>query len=210
MVSAAKRPKSAKRGGNRRVTRRVVRAVRTYAFVLVVLFGLLAGLYPPLRTVVVHEATSVKNWATNLLGGAVFSPVHPTAVGPTTTQVAGHPAGAAFDGFANTYWAAPWTPNGQQPSVTVDLGSPTELAKVVITSGASDNFVGFDRPSIVVFAYSNEKSDTVTLQDSKAPQTITLRNGLGAKVVHVQILQVYQAPNAADVAVTEFQFFGAG
>jgi hypothetical protein len=81
----------------------------------------------------------------------------------------------------------------------------------VITSGATDNFLAHDRPSIIVFAYSNEKSDTVTLQDTKDPQTIVLRNGLAAKVVHIQILDVYQAANnAPDVAVNEFQFFGAG
>lgn len=209
LVASAKRPTSAGRGGKPRLSRRLVQGARKYAFIVVVAFGLVAGIYPPLRTAVVNEANGVKTWATNLISGAALGPVHPTAVHPTATQLPGHPAGAAFDGFANTYWLAPWTPNGTQPSVTVDLGRTTALAKVVITSGASDNFVGHDRPSIVVFAYSNEKSDTVTLKDSKDPQEITLRNGLAAELVHIQILQVYQAPNATDVAVTEFQFFGA-
>jgi hypothetical protein len=210
MVSSAKRPRSAGRGGNRRLSRRVVRGVRKYAFILVLVFGLVAGIYPPLRTAVVNEANGVKSWAGNLISGATLSPVHPTTVRPTGTQLPGHPATAAFDGFTNTYWLAPWTPSGAQPSVTIDLGKPTALAKVVITSGASGAFVAHDRPSIVVFAYSNEKSDTVTLKDSKDPQEITLRNGLAGKVVHIQILQVYEAPGAKDVAVTEFQFFGAG
>jgi hypothetical protein len=210
MVTSAKRPKAAGRGGNLRLSRRLVRGVRKYAFIVVVAFGLVAGIYPPLRTAVVNEALGVKSWATNLVSGATLGPVHPTAVHPSSTQLPGHPATAAFDGFSNTYWLAPWTPNGTQPSVTIDMGKPTALAKVVITSGASGAFVAHDRPSIVVFAYSNEKSDTVTLKDSKDPQEITLRNGLAAKLVHIQILQVYQAPNATDVATTEFQFFGAG
>jgi hypothetical protein len=210
LVNSAKRPTSAGRGGRPRPGRRLVRGVRKYAFIAVLVFGVVAGVYPPLRTAVVNEATGVKTWATNLVSGAALGPVHPTAVRPTTTQLKGHPATAAFDGFANTYWLAPWTPNGAQPSVTIDLGKPTALAKVVVTSGASDNFVAHDRPSIVVFAYSNEKSDTVTLQDTKQPQEITLRNGLAARLVHIQILQVYQAPSASDVGVTEFQFFGAG
>lgn len=210
MVSSAKQPVSAKRGGNRRFGRRITQSVRRYVFVVVVAFGLLAGLYPPLRTTVVNEATNVKNWATNAVSGAALSPVHPNAVQPTDAQLPGHPATAAFDGFANTYWLATWTPNAKQPSVTVDFGKPTALAKVVVTTGASDNFVAHDRPSIVLFAYSNEKSDTVTLKDSKAPQDVTLRNGLGAGLVHIQVLQVYQAPDAQDVAVTEFQFFGVG
>jgi hypothetical protein len=210
LVTSAKRPRSAGRGGNLRMSRRVFRGVRKYAFIVVVGFGLVAGIYPPLRTAVVNEALGVKSWATNLVSGATLAPVHPTAVRPTSTQLPGHAAMAAFDGFANTYWSAPWSPNGTQPSVTIDLGKPTALAKVVITSGASGDFVGQDRPSIVVFAYSNEQSDTVTLKDTKDPQEITLRNGLAAKLVHIQILQVYQAPDANDVAVTEFQFFGAG
>ncbi|WP_410586164.1 NADase-type glycan-binding domain-containing protein [Amycolatopsis sp. lyj-23] len=210
LVAAAKRPKTAGRGGNRRVGRRVVTGVRRYTFVAVLGFGLLAGLYPPLRTYVVRQADHLKSWATGLAGDATVSPVRPTAVQGTDTQLPGHPATAAFDGFTNTYWAAPWAANGKPPQVTVDLGKPTALAKVVITGGASDDFVGHDRPSIIVFSYSNEKSDTLTLQDSKSPQTFTLRNGLAAKLVQVQVLQVKESPGAKDVAVTEFQFFGVG
>ncbi|MFG1648172.1 NADase-type glycan-binding domain-containing protein, partial [Amycolatopsis sp. NPDC049252] len=208
LVSPADRP--AKRGGNRRLGRRLIRGVRTYAFVAVLAFGLLAGIYPPLRTAVVDRVTGVRTWAAGLISGATLSPVHPTAVHPTGTPVPGHPATAAFDGFSDTYWLAPWAPNGPQPSVTIDLGKPTALAKVVITSGAGGAFVAHDRPSIVVFAYSNEKSDTVTLKDSKEPQEVTLHNGLAAGIVHIQILQVYPAPDATDVGVTEFQFFGVG
>lgn len=210
LVAATKRPKTAKRGGNRRVGHRAVTSIRRYTFIVVLAFGLLAGLYPPLRTYVVKQADNVKSWATGLVSDATVSPVRPTAVQGTDTQLPGHPANAAFDGFINTYWAAPWVPNGKPPQVTIDLGKPTALAKVVITGGASDDFVGHDRPSIIVFSYSNEKSDTVTLQDSKSPQTFTLRNGLAAKLVQVQILQVKESPGGKDVAVTEFQFFSVG
>ncbi len=209
-MSSAKRPRAAGRGGDPRLGRRLLRSVRKYAFVAVLGFGLLAGFYPPLRTAVVDRVTGLRTWATDVISGATLSPVHPTAVRPTGPQVAGHPATAAFDGFTDTHWLAPWTPEGPQPSVTIDLGKPTALTKVVVTNGAGGDFVGHDRPSIVVFAYSNEKSDTVTLKDSKDPQEITLRNGLAAKLVHIQVLQVYPAPGAADVGVTEFQFFAAG
>ena len=209
-VSSAKRPTASKHGGKRGLGRSVASKVRRYGFVVVLLCGVVTAAYPPLRTFVVNKISDVKTDVSNALGGAVLNPVHPAAVRPTTTQTSAHPAKAAFDGFKNTYWTAPWSPQAKQPSVTVDLGKATVLGKVIVTSGASDDFVGHDRPSILLFTYSNEKSDTVTLQDTPDPQEISLRNGLAAQVVDVQVVQVFETKEAKDVAITEIEFFGAG
>ncbi len=210
-VSAAKRPTAAKRGGGQRsLGKRVFIRVRRYGFVVVLLCGVLTAAYPPLRTVVVGKIGEVRTSVSNLFGGAVLDPVRPAAVHATTTQTQAHPAKAAFDGFKNTYWAAPWGTDVKQPAVTVDLGEATVLGKVIVTSGAADDFVGHNRPSILVFTYSNEKSDTITLRDTPEPQEIALRNGLAAEVVDIQVLQVFETKGASDVALTEIEFFGAG
>ncbi len=178
--------------------------------VVVLVSGLVVGVYPPLRTFVLDKARGVGTAATAVLGTAL-SPVRPTGIAPTDTELEGHPAKAAFDQFKNTYWAAGWQRGGGvQPAVSVDLGKVTALAKVIVTSGASDAFVAHDRPSILLFAYSNEKSDTVTLTDTPEPQEIALTNGLAAKVVRVQVLQVFESEGAQDVALTEVEFFGVG
>ncbi|MCS7477120.1 discoidin domain-containing protein [Umezawaea endophytica] len=209
VVPAAKRPKPGAAVG-RRPGRRIGTFVRRYTMVVVLVCGLVVGVYPPLRTFVLDKARGVGTAATAVLGTAL-SPVRPTSVAPTDTELEGHPAKAAFDQFKNTYWAARWDrTGGVQPAVAVDLGKVTALAKVIVTSGASDGFVAHNRPSILLFAYSNEKSDTVTLTDTPEPQEISLANGLAAKVVRVQVLQVFESEGAQDVALTEVEFFGVG
>jgi hypothetical protein len=209
VVKASKRPTAVRSGSGRRAGRKVGVAIRRYSAVVVIGFALLAGLYPPLRTYLVNKVGDAKASISRTLA-TTLNPVRPSAIAATDTELPDHPAKAAFDQFKNTYWAAPWTPNGKQPTVSVDLGKTTALAKVIITSGATEDFTAHHRPSMLLFAYSNEKSDTVGLKDTPEPQEITLRNGLAAKVVKIQVLQVYETQGATDVALTEAEFFGVG
>jgi hypothetical protein len=210
-VKATDRPRNDKKGKNGKSGRRPVGTfVRRYAFVVVLLFGLATSVYPPLRTFVTTKAGEARAGIARVIGGATLNPVRPTSVAKTTTESPGHPASAAFDQFKNTYWAAPWGNDAPQPTVSVDLGKPTALGKVIVTSGAAGDFAGHSRPSILLFAYSNEKSDTVTLRDTPEPQEISLGSGFAATTVRVQVVQVFETAGADDVALTELEFFGAG
>ena len=188
----------------RSVARGVFRKIRTYAFVVVLVFGLAAGLYPPLRTYLLQRLDAVKQDVASVAEQAL-NPARPTSV-VADAETPEHPAALAFDQFTNTYWAAPFE-RGATPGVTIDLGKGTALVKVIVTSGASDEFTARHRPSIVNLAYSNEKSDTITLKDTREPQEFALTNGLGARTVHIKVLAVYPADGAGEVALTELEFF---
>lgn len=186
--------------------RGIGRKVRNTVWVVVLGFGLLAGVYPPLRTDVTERFNAVRRDVLGLVD-QTFEPVHPDNV-TANAESPGHPPGAAFDEFKNTYWAAPWTET--QPVLTAELDGSVNLVKVIVTSGASDDFTACNRPSIMNLAYSNEKSDTIMLQDTPKPQEFTLSEGLGAGTVHIEVLQVHAAEGATEVAVTEVEFFELG
>ena len=156
---------------------------------------------------VVERVQALKDTVT----GAVeetFDPVRPVSV-TASAQTRGHAGKAAFDRFTDTYWAAPWHPD-KEPVLTIDLGKPTTLVKMIVTSGAKDEFAAKHRPSLVVLSYSNEKSDTVLVRDTPEPQEFALPGGLGAQRVRIQVLDVYPAEGATDVALTEIELFAAG
>lgn len=202
VLKAGARPGRGGRG--RKVTRTVFRRVRRYAFVVVLLFGLAAGFYPPLRTYVTQKFADLRQDVAGVVE-QTMSPARPVGV-TASAESPDHGGRLAFDQFANTYWAAPYVQNGL-PSLTVDLGKPTTLARVIITSGAAADYTTKHRPSIVNLAYSNEKSDTFTLADTPKPQEFTLRNGLAAQTVRIQVLDVYPAEGGTEVAMAEIEFF---
>lgn len=180
------------------------RRIRRYAFVVVLLFGLLAGFYPPLRTYVVSKFTALRQDVAGVVE-QTMDPARPVSV-LASAEEPDHAGRLAFDQFTNTYWAAPFDQN-TPPSLTVELGGPTTLARVIVTSGAAKDYTTRHRPSIVNLAYSNDKSDTFTLKDTPEPQEFPLRKGIGARTVRIQVLDVYAAQGATDVAVAEVEFF---
>ncbi len=191
-------------GRGRGRARRVLRKIRTYAFVVVLGFGLLAGFYPPLRTYVTDKFDALRKEVSGVVE-QTMDPARPVSV-TASLESPEHAAKLAFDQFANTYWAAPFDRN-TPPSITADLGGTTALTRVIVTSGAADAFATLHRPSIIVLSYSNEKSDTFVLKDIPEPQEVKLVNGLGAQTVRIQVLDVFVAEGAVDVAVAELEFF---
>lgn len=202
MLKAGSRP--GRDGKKRGRVRKVLRTIRTYAFVVVLGFGLLAGFYPPLRTYVTDKFAELRREVSGVVE-QTMDPARPVAV-TASVESPEHPAKLAFDQFANTYWAAPFDRNAP-PSITADLGGTTALTRVIVTSGAAVDYAARHRPSIVVLSYSNEKSDTFVLKDTPKPQEFKLDNGLGAQTVRIQVLDVFAAEGATDVAVAELEFF---
>jgi F5/8 type C domain-containing protein/zinc ribbon protein len=204
VLGAGKRPGNVAVSG---VGRRVLTFARRGFWVVLLVFSLLAGFYPPLRTTVTDWFQAAKDKMTNA-AEQTFDPVRPVSV-KASAETKGHPGKAAVDQFTNTYWAAPWD-RDHGPVLTLDLGKPTTVVKLIVTSGAKNEFAAKHRPSIVVLSYSNEKSDTVLVRDTPEPQEFTLPGGIGASQVRIQVLDVYPAEGATEVALTELELFAIG
>ncbi|WP_168211295.1 NADase-type glycan-binding domain-containing protein [Actinosynnema sp. ALI-1.44] len=199
------RPSKPGEGRTSRALRGTFRKVRVILSVSLLVFGLLAALYPPVRTFVVNEFQALKTKVSSLADDAL-SPIRP-ATTSATAQTAGHPVQAAFDTFKNTYWAAPWSLN-QPPVITVQLAQPVELRMAIVTSGAAGEYTAHGRPSSLKVSYSNEKFTVVSLKDSPQPQQVELADGLGATSLQISVLAVYGTQPVADVAITEIELFG--
>jgi hypothetical protein len=118
--------------------------------------------------------TSVKNKITS-----IFHPTFdPVTAGPGTTSNVpdkdpNHGALKATDGFKNTYWLAPVPSATVQPELDVSFTSASNLDKIIVRNGASDDFQGHARPEKLTFVYDNGQQDEVTLKNSPDPQTST-------------------------------------
>nr|WP_198151196.1 discoidin domain-containing protein [Kibdelosporangium sp. MJ126-NF4] len=207
VLKLGSRPSKPGEGRTSRAFRGTFRKLRAVLSVLVLVFGLLAAFYPPVRTFVVNEFQALKAKISTLADSAL-APIRP-ATTEATAQTVGHPAQAAFDTFKNTYWAAPWSEN-QLPVLTVQLAQPVALRTAIVTSGAAGEYTAHGRPSSLKLAYSNEKFTIVSLKDSPQPQQVELSDGLGVTSVQISVLAVYGTQPAVDVAVTEIELFGIG
>jgi len=185
----------------------MTRRVRAAVGVMVLGFGLLAGVYPPLRTLVTQQIGNVKQKVRGVADTAL-TPIRPVSV-QGTKGPADHPPKAAFDTFKNTSWIAVW--NEKLPSnLTVQLDHPVALRKAVVSTGDAKKFAGYSRPALLEFTYSNEKSDLVQLKDIPGPQEIALRNAVGVSRITVKVVNVYPAPDVKTFALSEIELFGIG
>lgn len=207
VLAAGSRPSAPNKRKGRTAVRSVWRKIRALGAVIVLTAGVLAGFYPPARTWVVNQVNAVKEKLTGAAETAL-SPVHPASV-KGSAEVKGHGAKLALDEFKNTYWLAPWS-ESKHPILTVKLEHKVALKKLIVLSGASGAFIAHDRPQTLHLTYSNEKSETVSLQDTSKQQEISLNNGLAVDVVQIEVTAVFPAQGAKDVALTEVELFGIG
>ncbi|MEV8374606.1 zinc ribbon domain-containing protein [Kribbella sp. NPDC056861] len=206
-LAAGARPRRPGDAKGRRVLQTAMMRVRTAVGVLILVFGLLAGFYPPLRTVVTQQIGNLKQKVAGVADTAL-TPIRPASVqGAGTT--ADHPAKAAFDTFTNTSWTAVWNAK-KVPTATVQLDRPVALRKVIVSNGDRKTFAAQLRPASLMFKYSNEKFDLVQLADTPEPQEIALRNAVGVSNITVTIVNVFPAQDAKTVALSEIELFGIG
>lgn len=207
VVKAGKRPKAPGQRKDRKVLRTVLRRIRAVVLVLVVLGAIGYSVYAPFRNYVNDRVSSVKE---NVFGfvDSTLSPVRARTT-KANLETKDHPATAAVDLVKNSYWAAPWLAE-KQPILTVDFGENVVIKKMIFTSGAYDEFAKYHRPSLLQLTYSNEKTETVTLEDKPDPQEITLSAAIAVSSVKIQIVSVYPAQKGTAVATTEIELFGAG
>jgi hypothetical protein len=131
-----------------------------------------------------------------------------TAGQATGAALAGHPAQAAFDGFNNTYWAAP--AGATQPTITAHFVPAGDIAKILITSGEATDFQAQPRPKTIRLTFLNASGATVftkdyDLQDTHDPQTLDA-SATGASQVQITVLAVYASIKGTSVSITEVEF----
>ncbi|RPK67666.1 discoidin domain-containing protein [Streptomyces sp. ADI95-17] len=144
----------------------------------------------------------------------------PEAVPPTrfraSSRAPGHPAGAAFDGFNNRYWApsaaGPDTGVGQY--LECDFEQPVRVLKLVVFSGTSakmDEFLTQARPAKITVLLTSADGTSVSkklrVKDQPGQQTFDLR---GSEIVRARLTTdtTYGAGPDRRLAVAEIEFFG--
>lgn len=144
----------------------------------------------------------------------------PEAVPPTrfraSSRAPGHPAGAAFDGFNNRYWApaAAGPDTGVGEYLECDFEQPVRVLKLVLFSGTStklNEFLTQARPARITVQLTSADGDqsdkVIRIKDQPGQQTFDLR---GSKVVRARLTMdgTYGAGPGKHMAVAEVEFFG--
>ena len=210
---AGERPWTAKDGTKKKPKRhglgKIVAPLRKYLSIMLVALGLLYGIYAPFRHWVNDRYTGVKD--------KVLSVIHPqfdpVTVGPGTTSNEttpldpNHPATMATDGFKNTYWLSPTPTADFQPTLDVLLTDKVDLERIIVRSGASDDFQGHARPKTLLFVFDTGTQYEVQLKNSPDAQTVTIHNGKGVQRFKIEVTDVYQSIDGTDMGLTEIEFF---
>jgi zinc-ribbon domain len=209
---AGERPWQAKDGGKKRPKRkgiaRFIGPVRRVGGIVLVVLGIVYGVYSPFRHWVNDHTTQVKDKAMSI--------IHPqfdqVTVGPGTTSNdvtpnPDHPGTMAVDGFKNTYWLTAPPSDSFRPELDVELTEKVDLAKVIVRTGASDDFQGHHRPKSLLFIFDTGASYEVQLKNTPDAQTVTIHNGKGVQHFKIAVTSIYESINGTDLGITEIEFF---
>ncbi|MER7521230.1 NADase-type glycan-binding domain-containing protein, partial [Streptomyces sp. NPDC126499] len=153
--------------------------------------------------------------AGRLLGLARDETGTPESLPPSAVRASSalkdHPAGAAFDGFSNRYWAS----SAAGSTLEADFEAPgVRMTKLVVFAGTSakkDEFLTQARPARllveIVSADGDRSTRRITLKDQPGQQTFDLR---GSRVTRVRITPetAYGTARGRHVALAEVEFFG--
>ncbi|MGZ4722571.1 MAG: NADase-type glycan-binding domain-containing protein [Ilumatobacteraceae bacterium] len=209
---AGERPWTAKEGGKKKPKRRglarIIGPVRRVGSIVLVVLGLVYGVYSPFRHWVNREFTTAKD--------KVWSVIHPqfdsVLAGPGTTSNEAvpldpnHPAAMAVDDARNTYWLTSPPTDAFRPELDVTLNEKVNLAKIIVTNGAAENFQAHHRAKTLLFIFESGSYE-VQLKDTPEPQTITIHNGNGVQHFKIAVTAIYESLSGTDVGLTEIEFF---
>ena len=210
---AGERPWQAKEGGKKRTKRKgiakFIGPVRRIGGIVLVVLGIVYGVYSPFRNWVNDRYTTAKD--------KVVSVIHPqfdevnAGPGTTSNETApldpAHVAGMATDLGSNTYWLSPPPTDAFRPELDVVLNEKADLAKIIVHNGASDSFQAHHRPKTLLFIFDNGQSYEATLKDTPEKQTVTIHNGNGVQRFKIAITAIYESIDGTDMALTEIEFF---
>jgi hypothetical protein len=173
--------------------------------VVILLGGVLYAAYPPLRNAVNGRYESVKTSITDALGDNL-SPIHAVSVTANSTVKGSSPLYAA-DELLDTYWLAPWS-DSSQPVLTFKFSRHVTLLRMILHSGAYNDFIQIGRPASLLLSYSNDETQTLIPQDTSQSQTLDISHADLITSVQVQITSINPGASGSDVAITEIEWFG--
>ena len=195
-------------GGSNRKMLGVYRKIRAVIATVVLASSIVYLFLPPVRTYVNNTVgppiKSVKDRADRMINPR-FVPVRPSERS-ATAQVPDHGAELAVDQFSNTYWAAPWDQQ-QFPRLVLVFDRPVTITRLILTSGAGDDFAANHRPSLLHLVYSNNQSDDIRPVDGANPQTFELANAKDVTTIEIGTTEVFSAQDAVNVAIAEIELF---
>ncbi|MFG3421810.1 zinc ribbon domain-containing protein [Micromonospora sp. NPDC049460] len=195
-------------GGVVGVLHRVYQRANAVAAVLLFALGVAYLIYPPLRervnAVVVPPVRDARAWVDRKLNPR-FVAARPVEV-TGSASVAEHGPDLTVDQYRNTHWQVRWDAE-QPPTVTLRFGAEVDLERLIVTAGTAEDYTASHRPAKLHLVWSTNRSDTLTVQDTGEPQTLTLTAAKGVTSVQIQVTDVYRAEKGTDVAVSELEFF---
>ncbi|WP_460848030.1 NADase-type glycan-binding domain-containing protein [Phytohabitans suffuscus] len=186
---------------------RLVRTARVVIGVVLIALGTLYAAHAPFKAWVDGQATGVRTWATGLVVQD-YAPVNPSsaAPGPGTPAIPANLAGAAIDGFTNTYWSTPVTEK-RAPILLVTFSEPVRIDRALVRNGAADEFRTYHRAKDVHLVYSDGQTFDLVLKDTPDPQEVTIEHAVAVTTVEIHILSVYQSVEGDQLALSEIEFF---
>ena len=209
VMEAGKRP--GQPGVGQRPGRKLMKAYRKVRAMLAVVLMVVGVVYlfvPPARgylnNVFASPFSTVKERVNKVINPK-FLPARPAQT-VASSEIPDHGAPLIIDQFSNTYWAATWDQQ-QFPRITLTFDRPVTIAKMIVTSGAGDDFATNHRPSVLHLVYSNNQSDDVRPEDGAKPQTFELANAKDITTIEIGITEIYRAQDALNVAIAELEFF---
>lgn len=200
---AGDRPRrpSARAGGA--VLRWLRTALRRGLAIGLLLAGLLYLVAPGLRGWVNEHASSLAGRVQSWISPQPL-PVRPISV-TATGELPDHRAGAATDGFSNTFWAAPDA--AAEPTLVLDFEQPVGLDRALVQVGGGEDFQGWGRPKELHLVYSNGRAEDVTVIDTPGPQKVTLDGGDGVTRVEIHVVSAYRSVQNPGLALSEIELY---
>jgi ribosomal protein L40E len=177
--------------------------LRWVAVGVVVLLLLAYAVVPGVRTKV-NDSVGSAYTAARRHFSPVYDAVRPVSA-TASSEVATHPARLTIDLLKPTYWAANVAAD-KQPVLKLSFASPVDLDRILITSGAAQDYATLARPDSVKLVFSDKSTTTLTIQDDPNPQAFDI-SAKQVTYVEIQILSVYPSAQSTDVAINEVEFF---
>jgi hypothetical protein len=138
------------------------------------------------------------------------APVNAVAVA-ATSEVAGHEAKLAADLVVNTFWAEGAEGDGVGQTVSFTFAEPTDLTKVLITAGSTDDpakYLDNPRPKQLHLVFDNGGSADITLIDAefRKSQGFNLKGAKGVTKVDIAVASVFPGRGGTETGIAEVEF----
>jgi hypothetical protein len=211
--AAGERPKARRRLVGGRSQRGLLTTWATRVLALAVIAFVVLLNVGPYKSTIRHRFAQ---WYRDVAGEVhpTYTPVHPIAA-LASASAPGHPPAYAIDGATNTCWQAAGANDGVGQSITLQLASPTSLAKVGFLDGDQDSassFLSEPRARVLRLTFVASAKGVpapvrdVTLHDLPAFQTFTV-NAKDVTKLTITIESVYPSAQGHNTSMAEIELF---